>query len=62
MVRRGSPAGLSVIHYLLRSWVSYGWLSKSWPLFGYPKYQVPYYNRNPKKDHIFDNHPYLDLS
>ena len=27
-------------------------------LFGYPKYQGPYYNRGPKKDHNFDNHPY----
>ena len=27
--------------------------------FGYPKYEVPYYyNRDPKRDHNFDNHPY----
>ena len=26
-----------------------GWLSKLWSLFGYPKYEVPYYNRDPKK-------------
>ena len=26
--------------------------------FGYPKYEVPYYNRDPKKDHNFDNHPF----
>ena len=26
--------------------------------FGYPKYLVPYYNRDPKRDHDFDNHPY----
>ena len=36
----------------------YGWLSKSGSLFGYPKYWVPYYIRDPKKDHNFDNHPY----
>ena len=39
--------------------MEYGWLSKSWSLFGYPKYQVPYYNRDPKRDHNFDNHPYV---
>ena len=30
------------------------------PLFGYPKYSVPYYNRDPKRDHHFDNHPFRD--
>ena len=39
------------------TWFLYGWLSKLWSLFGYPKYQVPYYNRDPKRDHNFDNHP-----
>ena len=34
-----------------------GWLSKSWSLFGYPKYWVPYYIRDPKRDHNFDNGP-----
>ena len=34
-----------------------GWLSKCWSLFGYPKYWVPYYHRDPKRDHSFDNHP-----
>ena len=29
----------------------------SWSLFGYPKYEVPYYNRDPKRDDNFDNHP-----
>ena len=38
---------------------TYGWLSKLWPLFGYPKYSGPYYNRDPKRDHNFDNQPYL---
>ena len=28
------------------------------PFFGCPKYSVPYYNRDPKGDHKFDNHPY----
>ena len=28
--------------------------------FGYPKYLGPYYNRDPKRDHDFDNHPYGD--
>ena len=32
-------------------------LSELWSLFGYPKYTVPYYNRAPKRDHNFDNHP-----
>ena len=27
-------------------------------LFGYLKYLVPYCNRDPKRDHNFDNHPY----
>ena len=36
-----------------------GWLSKLWSRFGYPKYQVPYYNRDPKRAHNCDNHPDL---
>ena len=28
------------------------------PFLGYPKYEVPYYNKDPKRDHNFDNHPY----
>ena len=27
------------------------------PFFGYPKYEVPYYIRDPNRDHNFDNHP-----
>ena len=27
--------------------------------FWVPKYEVPYYNRDPKRDHNFDNHPYV---
>ena len=38
---------------------TYGWLSKLWSFLGYPKYLGPYYNRNPKRDHNFDNHPYI---
>ena len=38
--------------------VVYGWLSKLWSLFGYPKYWGPYYDRDPKRDHNFDNLPY----
>ena len=34
-----------------------GWLSKLWSLFGYPKYKVPYYNKDPKRDPNIDNHP-----
>ena len=30
------------------------------PFFGYPRYEVPYYNRDPKRDHNFDNHPYKE--
>ena len=41
-----------------RAWQAYGWLSKLWALFGYPKYKVPYYNKDPKRDHNFDNQPY----
>ena len=37
----------------------HGWLSKLWSLFGYPKDKVPYYNRDPKRDHNFDNHPHV---
>ena len=29
--------------------------------FGYPTYVVPYYNRDPKMDHNFDNHPISNL-
>ena len=28
------------------------------PFLGYPKYSVPYYIRDLKRDHIFDNHPF----
>ena len=27
--------------------------------FGYPKNSVPYCNRDPQRDHNFDNHPYI---
>ena len=30
--------------------------------FGYPKYQVPYYNKDPKGDHNLNNHPYIPCS
>ena len=36
----------------------YGRLSTLWSFLGYPKYQVPYYNGDPNRDHNFDNHPY----
>ena len=36
-----------------------GWLSKLGSLFGCLKYQVPYYNKDPKRDHNFDNYPIL---
>ena len=26
------------------------------PFYGYPKYEVPYYNRDPIRGHKFDNH------
>ena len=29
--------------------------------FGYPKYEVPYYDRDPKRDHNFENHPHGGL-
>ena len=33
----------------------YGWSSKLWS----PKYSVPYYMNDPKRDQNFDNHPYV---
>ena len=36
---------------------TYGWLSKLWAPFWVPKYLVPYYKRDPKRDHRFDTHP-----
>ena len=30
-------------------------------LFGYPKKQSPHYNRDPKRDHNFDNYPLPNL-
>ena len=36
----------------------YGGLSKLWSFFGYPKYYVPHYTRDPKRDHNFDTNPY----
>ena len=29
------------------------------PFLGTPKYQVLYYNGDPKRDHNLDNHPYV---
>ena len=29
------------------------------PFLGYPNDQSPYYNRDPKRDHNFDNHPHV---
>ena len=32
------------------------------PFLGrYPKYQVPYYNKDPQRDQNFDNHPYMQV-
>ena len=36
----------------------YGWLSKLWSPSGFPKYQVPHYTKDPRRDHDFDNHPH----
>ena len=38
----------------------YGGVSKLWSLFGSPKLG-PYYNRDPKRDHNFDNPPYIKI-
>ena len=35
----------------------YGGLSKLWSPLGSPKYQVQYYDTEPKKGHNFDNDP-----
>ena len=35
-----------------------GGCQNSGPFFGYPIYEGPYYNRDPKRDHNFDNHPH----
>ena len=40
----------------------YGLLSKLWSPFGSPKYYVPYYTKDPKRDHNLDNHPYATLA
>ena len=32
------------------------------PFFGYPKYKVPCYNGDPKRDHNFDNHPHVNVN
>ena len=43
----------------------HGGLSKSWSLFGSPKLGPVlglYYNRDPKRDHNFDNPPHKQLS
>ena len=43
-----------------RPCLSHGWLSKVWSLyFGSPKYWVPHYIKDPKRDHNFDNHPHV---
>ena len=41
---------------------AYGWLSKLRSPVGSPKYQVPYYTKDPKRDHNFDNHPNTSVS
>ena len=35
---------------------TYGWLSKLWSPCGSPKYEVPYYTKEPKRDHTLHNH------
>ena len=49
--RFGADLGFVVLHM--------GGLSKLGSLFGYPEYEVPYYNRDPKRGPNFDNHPYI---
>ena len=39
----------------------HGWLTELWSLFGYPKYSVPYYSRDQRRHHNFDNHNYIRL-
>ena len=39
-----------------------GGCQNSGPPIGSPKYWVPYYAKDPKKDHNFDNHPYVTLT
>ena len=37
----------------------YGWLSKLWSLFGTLNIRCRIIKRDPKRDHNFDNHPYV---
>ena len=60
----GIKSGLQVLYWVavlkLNSIMeneSNGCSSKLWSFFGCPKYEVPYYSRDPKRDHDFDNHP-----
>ena len=46
-----------IVQFISLYWL-YGWLSKLWFVLGYPKYEVAYYNGDPKRHHHFDNHPY----
>ena len=39
-----------------------GWLSSLWSPLGSPKYSVPYYTKDPRRDHSFDNHPCGEFS
>ena len=48
--------------WALGSCLEYGWLSKLWSPFGSPKYWVPYCIKDPRRDHNFDNHPYVKLA
>ena len=49
-------------HNISLVFVDMGGCQNYGPFVGYPKYLVPYYNRVPKKDHNFDNHPYSPLA
>ena len=57
-LERNIGASISRIRFQASIGYTYGWLSKLWSLFGYPKYQVPYYIRDPRRDHNFDHRPY----
>ena len=52
-----SPADFHTIYDMV-----YGWLLKLWSLVRHPKYEVPYYIKEPKRDHDYDNHPYINAN
>ena len=56
-----APSSCIVTKPIYKSHIHMGGCQNYGPFFGYPKYSIGavYYKRDPKRDHNFDNHPYI---